>query len=228
MKSALHLIHTGKGRVTPGSCGCIQLSLGKCNTARTWALGLWRHIYLNSALNQESSRFCWMFLILFLHVHKISLISLPDRSSCRVKILSASCCSPDRKSIQKPSFTFGLRASSPVQEPSNDKEPICSPIHNTQVVKTTVERRNDPQSNWTGSYKYSRAMESWTYSTQTTQHHSTCSSSESKTAFRCCLGQGWKQKLIQNWFQLLVHPLHHPVLQFLSLPTPLSLSPLFL
>jgi len=122
MKSALHLIHTGKGRVTPGRCGCIQLSLGKCNTAKTWALGLWRHIYLNSASNQKSPWFwSWMFLILFLHVHGIFLVSLTDRSSCRVKILSASCCIPDRNSIQRPSFTFGLRACSPVQEPSKDK-----------------------------------------------------------------------------------------------------------
>lgn len=40
MKSTLHLIHSEKGRMTPGSCGHIQFSLGKCNTARSWALGL--------------------------------------------------------------------------------------------------------------------------------------------------------------------------------------------
>lgn len=93
------------------------------------------------------------------------------------------------------------------------------------MVKTTVERKNDPQSNWTGSYKYSRALESWTYSSHVRQYHSTCSAQRARLLSDAACAKDKKQQFIQNWFQLSgSSSFYHPVLQFLSLPTSLSLS----
>lgn len=41
-----------------------------------------------------------------------------------------------------------------------NKEPACSPIHTTQVSKSTAERKTHPQTDWTGTCWSYRALES--------------------------------------------------------------------
>lgn len=200
-----------KGRGASRRLGCIQLLPCKCKTAKTWTLGLWRHIYLQLVSSSERFLFLWIQVqAQFLYLHSFTDFSAWADTAAGFKPFWMS------KSKQKHSLStlsvFGVRAHSHVWECSAGQGiSLVSKPHHT-CGKIPQRKRKNHQTDWTGTYWSSVGELGLGVQSHALSPCLFCT--KNKTAFRTTCAKGI-QEVIQNWFQLSSsHSLYHPIPPF--------------